>query len=354
MHIALLIDPERMVFDSIAVERLAVALAAEGTHVTRILPAAYDDAPLARLIPVRTFDFDGSRLFRRSRLGALLSALEEDRPDVFVSFGARALGAAAELASDMGAALVAMVSTEDELARTPLRRYVNAIDAVGVSTAPLVSRAARLIPSELVQFMPLGVAIHAHTEPAAPRSVAIAGTGRDVGAYRAVFTALADIAPAVPELQVAIEFPPGRDARLWALARQHGIQGMLNGVQRLELVRPLALACDVLVLPEAVRGTRGIVLEAMAAGRTVVAIEDTMAHFLIDDVTALIAQEREAHEWTRLLTRALLDPSSTAALRAEGTVRMAAQYGSSRCAARLHDACLAATGGQNLPFSATE
>lgn len=354
MHIALVIDPERMAVDGTAVERLAVALASEGTRVTRILPASASEAPLARLIAALAYDFDGSPLFRRGRLGALSSALEEDPPEVFVSFGARALHAAAELAEDLEAALVAMIATEDELARTPLRRHAHLIDAVGVSTGPLVSRASKWIPEDLVRLMPLGVAIPTRPTVAAPQSVAIAGSARDVGAYRAMYAALADIAPALPDLQVAIEFPPGHDTKLWALARQHGIQHVLNGVQRLEHIRPLALACDVLVLPEPVRGTRSLVLESMAAGRTVVTIEDAMAHYLIDGVTAFVAQDREAREWTRLLTRALLEPAAAAPVRAEGAVRMAAQYGSSRCSLNLLDACTIAVRGPLIPFRAVE
>lgn len=350
MHIALVMDPERQALDGPAVERLAVALAADGAQVTRILPATPDDVPATRLIPVRTYDYAGSALFRRSRLGSLSSDMEDSRPDAFVAFGARALGAAAELAEDLEAALIAMIATEDELARSPLRRVAPLIDLVGVSTAPLVARASRWISPELVQLMPLGVAVPSRPPPAAPQSVAIAGTARDVGAYRAVYAALADAAPALPDLQVAIEFPPGHDPKLWGLARQHGIQHILNGVQRLEQVRPLALACEVLVLPEPVRGTRSLVLEAMACGRTVVTIEDAVAHFLIDGVTALVARDRDPREWTRLMARALLEGATTAPLRAEAAVRMASQFSSARCAAALLEACTTAVRGPLLPF----
>lgn len=350
MHIALVMDAERLAVDGAALERLAVALAADGVKITRVRPPMSMEASLARLIPVRELEFDGSPLFRRSRLGALSSALEEDPPDAFVSFGPRAFAAAAELAEDLEAALIAMVSSEDELTRTPLRKHGALLDALGVSTGPLVARAGRQVSHDLVSVMPLGVAIPTHRTPSALLSVAIAGNARDVGAYRAVYAALADISSAAPDLQVAIEFPPGHDPKLWALARQHRIQGLLNGVTRLEDIRPLVLECDVIVLPEPVRGTRTLVLEAMAAGRLVVAIEDAMAQHLMDGVTALMAQEREAREWTRLLTRAILDPAGTSGIRAEGALRVAAQFGSSRCAANLLEACVTAVRGPLIPF----
>lgn len=350
MHLALVVDPERLAYDGVALERLAVALAAEGTQVTRILPTSAAEASTARLIPVRTLDFDGSPLFRRGRLGALSSAMEEQRPDVFIAFGARALAAAAELADDLEAVLVSMIATEDELARTPLRKHVALIDAVGVATAPLVARAAKWVPEDLVRMMPLGVAVPTTPVPAAHQSLAIAGAARDVGAYRAVFAALADVASALPDLQVAIELPPGHDPRIWALAREYRIQGLLNGVQRLEQIRPLALACGVMVLPEPVRGTRSVILESMASGRLAVAMEDSMANYLIDGITALVAQSRDAKEWTRLLTKALLEESAVAPVRAEGALRVAALYGSSKCAAQVLDACTVAVRGPVIPF----
>jgi glycosyltransferase involved in cell wall biosynthesis len=128
---------------------------------------------------------------------------------------------------------------------------------------------------------------------------------------------------------------------------------VLNGVQRLEHIRPIALACSVMVVPEPVRGTRSLLLESMAAGRTVVAMEDAQSHYLIDGVTALVAQDRNPAEWTRLLTKAMLDPATSSAVGAEGALRMAAQYGSSRCAAQVLEACTVAVHGPVLPFQAS-
>ena len=81
MLVALVVDPERLVTDAAEVQRLAVALAGEGVRVHRVLPPWTDEPPLARLIPASSFDFASSMLFRPSRLGALSSALEDDRPD---------------------------------------------------------------------------------------------------------------------------------------------------------------------------------------------------------------------------------------------------------------------------------
>ncbi|MFM8818159.1 MAG: hypothetical protein ACKOHI_09885, partial [Phycisphaerales bacterium] len=148
MHLALVIDPDRLVQDGAALQRLAVALVSEGVRVRRVLPTGRDDAPLARLIPVSTYDFAGSPLFRASRLGALSSELEEDTPDAFVSFGPRAFEAAAELARDLDAGLIAMVSTARELDVTPLRRHADRLDLVGASTGPVALRATRVVGDE--------------------------------------------------------------------------------------------------------------------------------------------------------------------------------------------------------------
>ncbi|MFO0963085.1 MAG: hypothetical protein U0625_09280 [Phycisphaerales bacterium] len=351
MHIALVIDPERLLTDAAAFHRLAVALAAEGARVTRILPESSEEPPMARLLAAHPYHFDGSALFRRARLGTLSADLEDAPPEVFVSFGARAFDAAAALAEDLEAGLVAIVATADELQRTPLRRRLAQLDLVGASTAPLAVRAARIVAPELVTVLPLGVQVpdHGRAEPASPASIAIAGSARDDGAYRAVFAAIADIAPALPNLQVAIEFPPGHDPRLWGLAREAGIQPVLNGVTRLESIRPLALACGVFMVPEVVHGTRPLLLEAMAAGRIVLAADDADADFLIDGVTALLPRARDARSWTEALTRAMQRPE-VAELGREASARVAARYASGRCALQLLDACELIVRGPAIPF----
>jgi len=352
MHLALVIDPDRLVQDGAALQRLAVALVSEGVRVRRVLPTGRDDAPLARLIPVSTYDFAGSPLFRASRLGALSSELEEDTPDAFVSFGPRAFEAAAELARDLDAGLIAMVSTARELDATPLRRHADRLDLVGASTGPVALRATRVVGDELTTVLPLGVATpDGGRTPAPPaEGIAIAGPARDDGAYRAVFSAIASLMPTMPDLQVAIELPPGHDPKLWTLARELRVQRVLNGVTSLESIRPLALACGVVALPEAVGGTRSIVLEAMAMGRCVVALEDPMADHLIDGVTALVAEERDARVWGTLLSAGLRSAEVSARIGAEASVRTAARFGSARCAAQLAQACETVVRGPAIPF----
>lgn len=353
MHVALVIDPERLLTDRAAFARLTVAFAAEGIRVTRIMPPAASGHEVERLLPVIEHDWDGSPLFRRARLGSLVSALEGDRPDVFVSLGARAFDAAAELAEDLESALIGTFSTESELAAAPLRRWTRHLDLVCTSTGPLAVRAGRIVPPELVSVIPVGVRAPGAGAivPPSPQSVAIVGRARDDGAYRAIFTALADVAPALPELQVAIEFPPGHDPGLWRLAREMEISRFLNGVTAMESVRPLALSCGVFLVADVLHGARPIVLEAMGAGRLVLAADDPFADYLIDGVTALVPEARDAASWTQALTRALLDPA-TAGIGTEAAARTAARFGSARCAEQLIDACVRAVRGPVLPFAA--
>ena len=55
MHVALVVDPERLLTDAAAVQRLAVALAGDGVRIRRILPPARDEPPLLRMIAASTF-----------------------------------------------------------------------------------------------------------------------------------------------------------------------------------------------------------------------------------------------------------------------------------------------------------
>ena len=119
------------------------------------------------------------------------------------------------------------------------------------------------------------------------------------------------------------------------------------------MVRPLALACGVFALPEAIHGVRPIVLEAMGLGRTVVAMDDPFADNLIDGVTAFVVQERDAREWTAQLTKAMLDPKIAGAVGAEAATRTAAGFGSALCADQLAAACESILRGPSIPFPGT-
>jgi glycosyltransferase involved in cell wall biosynthesis len=92
------------------------------------------------------------------------------------------------------------------------------------------------------------------------------------------------------------------------------------------------------------------VLEAMAIGRCVVALEDPMADHLIDGVTALVAAERDARVWGTLLSAGLRGTEVSARIGAEASVRTAARFGSARCAAQLAQACETVVRGPAIPF----
>jgi len=64
----------------------------------------------------------------------------------------------------------------------------------------------------------------------------------------------------------------------------------------------------------------------------------------------MVAKERDAREWTALLTRALLQPAAAAGIGEEAAVRTAARFGSARCADQLAEACESVVRGPSLPF----
>jgi glycosyltransferase involved in cell wall biosynthesis len=92
------------------------------------------------------------------------------------------------------------------------------------------------------------------------------------------------------------------------------------------------------------------VLEAMALGRTVVAMDDPQADHLVDGVTALVAQERDAREWAALVSRALGDRELVGRVGAEASARTVARFGSATCAEHLATACAHALRGPSIPF----
>jgi glycosyltransferase involved in cell wall biosynthesis len=79
-------------------------------------------------------------------------------------------------------------------------------------------------------------------------------------------------------------------------------------------------------------------------------MDDQFADHLIDGVSALVAQERDPHEWARLLAAALLPADGAPRVGEEAAARAAARFSSARCAEQLADACASIVRGPSIPF----
>lgn len=321
--------------------RLEVGLADEGVRVVRAQPA--DATPLSRSTLGEQVFYDASGYISslvglgRLRQGPhsidarleskrLVTQIEElnmtpaDRlVDVVHAWGEECWTLALSLATSMGAGCALEVWRSDLAPK--LRRYERrflrteeALPLVWMCPNELirmkVERASAKAPSRLA---PWGVFTPA--EPQAWRShqsdvvsIAVLSTGED---QEALTTALEGLSRAAPDPDHAIILLDSgavrRGHRSWKTAEQLGLLDRLTLIPDMEARRELILRADVLVQPEPNLGVRSIILDAMAAGMTIISRRDEELEELVDDETAMLVRTPTAEAWESAIGAVLQD-----------------------------------------------
>jgi len=94
---------------------------------------------------------------------------------------------------------------------------------------------------------------------------------------------------------------------VWKRLEQLGLPERLSLIPDLESRRSLVLRADMLLMPEAYGDQRSITLDAMAAGMTVVALEDDYAEELVNDRTGVLVPAPSGRVWAEAIGDLLRD-----------------------------------------------
>jgi len=215
---------------------------------------------------------------------ALRAAIRAFRPDVVHHHTSRALS----LAPYVPRAVVQVVTRRMDYAPRGAAAYVRALyggmDAIiAISQAARAALVARGIDGERIVVVPSGVAVESFA--ALDRTAARAALGIDGGravvaivaslhlrkGHAVLLEALAEVVRDVPSLLcVAAGTGPEGDA-LRDQASRLGVAGAVRWLGQVADVRPLLAAADVVVMPSLAEGLGVAAIEAMAAGRALVA-----------------------------------------------------------------------------------
>ena len=179
----------------------------------------------------------------------------------------------------------------------------------------------------------------------------IAGSGSDAGAFASVVHALAELAPAHPELLVFADEQAVREAAVWPLVQKLRLADRFTIAPHIEARRELTLRSDILIIPEARGEQRTLTLDAMAAGMVVLAAQDPCVSVLIDGRTARLVRRPEVSAWKEALAWALDRPDASAQLGAS-----AREHVRQHCRASAHIASVLGSyewmlSGAPIPFT---
>lgn len=333
------VDPERG-FSGGETQVLALA-----THLRddghEVLVAAHPGGPFrARLAErgIATAPIE-CRFSHDPRAGLALRALATRwRADVVHHHTARALSLAPYVARGIVQVVTRRMDYAPRGAAWYVRWLYGRMDAViAISSAARAALAARGIAADRVAIVPSGVAVESFRDldgPAARGALGI-GIGAPVVAivaslharkgHAVLLDALARLAAqGLEPVCLAAGTGPEGDA-LQDRARDLGIASRVRWLGQVADVRPLLAAADVAVMPSLAEGLGVAAIEAMAAGRPVVASAvGGLPELITDGVEGLLVPAGDATALASALTRVLADPELRARLGAAGRTRAAA------------------------------
>lgn len=319
MHVALIIDEDRLAGEGPMLARLAAGLVEGGVQVTAVLP---EGRPLPESRGGEACATKPARLevkmgvppwMRRPRALHLAAALEAAPPDLLHAVGEKAWKVGLDVARVIDRPVTLDLFAADQVQRAPDSRTAPRLAAYIVPTEPIAEALRQRVGAELVSVVPLGVLVPTETQapladPEKAIALAIIGTGRDIAAYRAMLTGLSRLTREFPQIQACLELRGPSEHEIWRHARRLDLLGHISAIVDAALHRPLLTGCDVLIAPERIGHVRSVLLQAMAVGMPLVVGEDPFLDMLVPDQTAIVIREADPEEWATQLRRLLAEP----------------------------------------------
>jgi glycosyltransferase involved in cell wall biosynthesis len=319
MHLALIVDHERLLRERALLERLTLGLGAEGCRVTAVVPeAAQIEEETGAEVPLPAAAHVWTRMkvppwMRRARTRRVAGALASAVPDLFHAVGERAWPLALDLARAMDRPATLEVWSAEQVRRVPHARAAAQVAGYIAPTEPIAEALRQRLDPTLVSLVSIGVEV-----PPEPRRVlaqreetialAIIGSGQDPTSHRPVLTALSRLTKEFPQIQACLELRGPCAHDIWRQARRLDLLAHVSTIEDAAQHRALLTGVDVLVAPERQGEVRSLILAAMALGMPVVAANDPFLDMLVADRTAIIVEQAEPDEWADNLRRLFTDP----------------------------------------------
>ncbi|MEL6328791.1 MAG: glycosyltransferase [Planctomycetota bacterium] len=300
--------------------RLRIGMADEGVRLALFLP----DSVLERTEDVLTgqviaYPTGGTLLGRKLRTRRMAEAAEAalggEAPDIIHAFGGASWGVAESLAERVGARLVLEAWRVRLGPRVRMLRHWQK-HARSERGGPVLAAPWRSIDRELrreisgasVRYVPWGV----HPKPArkprredGPLGIVLMGGRRASRDAESAARATLELARDRDDVLLFADAETAAAVRLWKLANELGVRDRVSVAEDLEVDRRLVTRMDALVYAGRPGEARTLLLDAMAAGLTVLAQQDENNESLRDGETAIIVGDANGQTWDAALARAM-------------------------------------------------
>lgn len=320
MHVAMIMDAERLMREHLMLNRLAIGLLDEGVRLTRIVPDALDDETIGmgeerislapRIeVPMRVLPW-----LHKSRTARLIEEMGKNQPDVVYCVGRGAWSIGLDIARVLEKPAALGVWSARLLRRVPRGRAAKHVGGYLASTNAIAEALRTRVDSDLVAVVPMGVAIPSRqrdvfADAESSIGIAVIGSGRDLPAYRAVLGGLKHIITDVPQAHIFLELRGPHAHDIWRIAKQLDMLSHVSSIREASQHRPLVTRCDLMLVPERYGEPSSLLLEAMAYGMPIIASDDAFLDMLVPDESAIIVRNSSVEEWSKQIRRLTNDPA---------------------------------------------
>ena len=321
MHLAMIIDDERLRHEQSMLNRLSIGLMAEGVQLSRIVPNTSSgelvDVAEQRVALASRIETSMKVLpwMRQSRANRIAESFGKTLPDVLYAIGEMAWLVGADLAQALERPLVIDVCSMMQARTAPQPARGSFIAGYIAPSQPMADVLVRRFSAAMVHLVPLGIASPSETAAVTLDSqqtiaMAIIGNAADLSAYSAMLEGISRVAGNIATLQIFLELQGPHEHEIWRRAEQLNLLPYVSAIADAATYRSLLTHCDLLLMPERRGELRSLMIEAMALGLPVIAGEDSALDLLIEDKTSIVVKRATASEWAERIGAVLNDPAS--------------------------------------------
>jgi glycosyltransferase involved in cell wall biosynthesis len=318
MKVALIADETWLAEESTMLGRLTVGLVAEQVGIVRVLPHSTEPAADDLATGHQQLSFTNSpwRFVRDRRFKRLGEMLDEMHVDVLHVLDGSLERAAVRMAAEIDLPLLVSVRRREEAEQLtgPLEGSHVIYAAATRGLAELCRR--KLGPSAVVEVVGPGV-YSGETSIAPPLesprealSILVVGSSDADLSYAVLMEGIADARMKMPQALFLFTATGGDPHKLWQMGSKFGLLEQMSLAPGGPGSRALMLQADAVIQPQPLGAVRTVVLEAMAAGRPVVAVADPLLDLLISPETAVILDRPTAAQWAAVLLQMQDEPQT--------------------------------------------
>lgn len=319
MKVALLADADWLEYEAATLRRMIVGLAGESVRLVPVMPAV--DSRRYLPIPADCVTYPRSKYswWKRWLLHRVRERLAELEIDVIHALEADSAEAALRLGAQLKLPTLCTCWTAAGLQRLTRAQSLGHDQPIvyTLPTEALMERAtAALGNAATLELVRPGVLVDEAVihppmqDPTQSLCAMVICDGQMDDAMASLLRALSMAKSNLPHMQVFLYTLGNGSRKLWQAVSRLGLLSQVTLVRSGPGVRELVIQADVVLQPQAMGAVRCVLLEAMAAGRPVIAAPDPVLDWLSDPRTACLLSSQKATAWTDLLNRLVAEPQT--------------------------------------------